>query len=148
MIIATHSREKHANIPFSKSSSNFCLIVSDHANLNHVISFTPVIDRLGKQNYFDSKMMQKGKLTLLQCFPKNSIAADVVRNKCLHMTSSNAPFCMHYVDNVNYYSLIRVTFPLGSMGKHECHFRIYSMYADSKSPSQTVQMGRLPGPSQ
>ena len=45
-------------------------------------------------------MIQKGKSTLLQCFPKNSFAADVARSKCLHATSSNAPFCTQYVDEV------------------------------------------------
>ena len=50
--------------------------------------------------------------TLLQCFPKNSLAGDALRSKYLHVTSSNAPFCMHYVDDVNYCTLIT----LGAMG--------------------------------
>ena len=37
--------------------------------------------------------------------------ADADRSKCLHVTSSNAPFCMHYLDDVNYCSLIMVMFP-------------------------------------
>ena len=39
-------------------------------------------------------------------------------SKCLHIaTSSNAPFCMYYVDDVNC-TLIMVTFPLSLMGKY------------------------------
>ena len=53
-------------------------------------------------------MIHKGKWILLQCFPKNSLAADVDRSKCLHATSPNAPFCAHYVDDVKYCSLITV----------------------------------------
>ena len=55
-------------------------------------------------------MIQKVRSTLLQCFPKNSFAADVARSKHLRSTSSNVLFCTHYVDDVN---LITVTFPLG-----------------------------------
>ena len=55
--------------------------------------------------------------TLLQCFPMNSFAADIMRSKCLHAMSSNTPFCMHYIDNMNYCSLITVKFPLSSMSK-------------------------------
>ena len=40
---------------------------------------------------------------------------DVELSKCLHATSSNALFYMHYVGNVNYRSLITVMFPIGSM---------------------------------
>ena len=57
-------------------------------------------------------MAQKGKSTLLQCFSKNNFAADVARSKCLQTTSSNAPFCTHYADDVNYCSLITVTLSL------------------------------------
>ena len=38
-------------------------------------------------------------------------------SECLHATSSNALFCTHYVGNVNYRSLMTVTFPIGSIGK-------------------------------
>ena len=34
------------------------------------------------------------------------------------------PFCMPYVNNVNYCSLIPLTCPLGWMGKRQCHVRI------------------------
>ena len=37
-----------------------------------------------------------------KCFPKNSLTADVTWNKCLHAMSSNAPFCTHSVDYLNY----------------------------------------------
>ena len=47
-------------------------------------------------------MIQKGNAKLLQRFPKDYFAADVDRSKCLHSTSSNAIFCMHYVGNVIY----------------------------------------------
>ena len=53
-----------------------------------------------EKNYFESNMIQKGKSTLLQCFRK-TFAADVARSKYLHVTSSNASFCTHYVDDVN-----------------------------------------------
>ena len=53
--------------------------------------------------------------TLFQCFPKNSFAADVARSICLHATPSNPHFCMHYVDGVNYCSLIMVMFALSLM---------------------------------
>ena len=66
--------------------------------------------------------------TLLQCFPKNSFAADVMRSKCLHATSSNAPFCTYYVDDLNYCSLIMVTFPLGSMEKCLRHVKMRVRY--------------------
>ena len=59
------------------------------------------------------KLIQKGKLTLLQFFPKNYFAADVARSKCLHATSSNGPFPVHYIDDMNNCSLIMVMFPLG-----------------------------------
>ena len=62
--------------------------------------------------------------TFLQCFQKNSFAGDVVRNKCLHEASSNAGFCMHYIEYVNYCSLIMVVFPIGSMRKHLLHVRM------------------------
>ena len=62
--------------------------------------------------------------TLLQCFPKNSSAADVMRSNCVHATPSNAPFCMHYVDDMNYCSLIAVIFSLDSMGKYLHHVRV------------------------
>ena len=75
----------------------------------HLALFTMI-----HNNHFDSSMIQTGNSTLLQCFAKkkNSFKADVDRSKCLHVTSS-VPFCTHYIDNVNYCSLIRMTFPLG-----------------------------------
>ena len=62
-------------------------------------------------------MTQKGKSTLLQCFPKNSLAADVAKSKCLQATSRNASFCTHYFGFVNYCKLITVTLPFGYMEK-------------------------------
>ena len=52
--------------------------------------------------YFDSNMIQKGNVTLLQRLPNDLFAADVDK-KCLHATSSNALFCTHYVGNVIYH---------------------------------------------
>ena len=46
-----------------------------------------------------------GNATLLRCFPKDYLAADVDRSKCLHATSSNALFCTHYVGNVIYHKV-------------------------------------------
>ena len=59
-------------------------------------------------------MIQSGNATLLQRFSKNYFAVDVEMSKCLHATSSNTLFCMHYIGNVSYLSLIMVTFPIGS----------------------------------
>ena len=57
-----------------------------------------------KKNYFDSNMIQpKGNTTLLQRFPKDYFAVDADRSKCLHSTSSNALFYMHYIGNVIYH---------------------------------------------
>ena len=53
-----------------------------------------------KKQYFHSNMIQKGNVTLLQRLPKDYFAADVDRNKYLHVTSSNELFCTHYVGNV------------------------------------------------
>ena len=61
--------------------------------------------------FFDSNMIHKAKSKSLQCFPKRYFAADVDRSKCLHATSSNAPFCTQYVDDVNYCNSITVMFP-------------------------------------
>ena len=58
--------------------------------------------------YFDTTMIHKGELTPLQCFPKNYFPGDVDRSKCIHATSSNALFCTHYIDDMNYCSLIMV----------------------------------------
>ena len=58
---------------------------------------------MGKKNYFDSNMIQKGNATLLQRLPKDYVAADVDRNNCSHARSSNALFCTHYVDSVFYH---------------------------------------------
>ena len=58
---------------------------------------------------------------MLQGFPKNTSAADVKRSKCLHATSSNAPFL--YIDDVNYFNLITVMFPTGSIRKHYRHVK-------------------------
>ena len=49
-------------------------------------------------------MKQKGNATLLQRLPMDYFAADVDRSKCLHATSSNEPFCKHYVGNVIYHN--------------------------------------------
>ena len=57
----------------------------------------------GRENYFDSNMIQKGNTTLLQHFLKGYFAAGVDRSKCLHAASSNALCCMHYVGNVIYH---------------------------------------------
>ena len=57
-------------------------------------------------------MIQSGNATLLQRFPKDCFVVDVAMSKCLHATSSNALFCTHYVGNMNYRSLITVTFPI------------------------------------
>ena len=67
-----------------------------------------------REKYFDSNMIKKGKSTLLQCFLKNSFSADVTISTCLrHQT---CPFARTF-DDVNYCSLITVTFSLGLMGK-------------------------------
>ena len=70
-----------------------------------------------EKNYFGSYVIQSGNATLLQRFSKDYFAVAVEMTKCLHATSSNALFCTHYVGNVNYRSLITVTFPIGSIGK-------------------------------
>ena len=61
-----------------------------------------------EKNCFDSNMKQLGKSTLLRRFSKNSFAADVTKSKCLHAMSPNVFFCMHYMDNENYCSLITI----------------------------------------
>ena len=64
-------------------------------------------------------MIQKGKFIWFQCFPKNSFAADIVRIECLHVMSSIMPFCLHYVDNMNYCNIfIRLS------GKRKHHVRM------------------------
>ena len=45
-------------------------------------------------------MIQKGNVTLLPRLPKDYFAGDIDRRKCLHATSSNTLFWMHYVGNV------------------------------------------------
>ena len=45
-------------------------------------------------------MIQKGNTTLLHGFPEDYFAVDADRSKCLHVTSSNALFCTHYIGNV------------------------------------------------
>ena len=79
-------------------------LIFTSARLHHAL-----IDN--SQQRKNSNMIHKGNLISLQCFPKNCLAAAVDGRKCLHATSPNGPFCMHYVDNVNYCSLIMVTFP-------------------------------------
>ena len=53
-----------------------------------------------RKNYLDSNRIQKGNVTLLRCFLKDYITADVDRSKCIHATSSEVLFCT-YVGNVN-----------------------------------------------
>ena len=70
-------------------------------------------------------MIQSGNATLLKRFSKDCFAVDVEMSKCLHMRSSNALFCTHYVGNANHRSLITVAFPVGSIGKkRKRHVRI------------------------
>ena len=56
-----------------------------------------------RKNYFDSNMIQKVNGTLLQCFLNIYLAADIDRNQCLRLTSSNSRMCSHYVGNVIYH---------------------------------------------
>ena len=51
-------------------------------------------------------MIQKGNATLFWAFPKDFLAADVDRSIYLHVTSSNALFCMHYVGNMIYHKFL------------------------------------------
>ena len=53
-------------------------------------------------------------------------------SKCLPVTSSNALFCMHYVDNLNYH------FPLTSMGKCWHVRNLITKYSFSSSPPKYV----------
>ena len=48
-------------------------------------------------------MIQEGNATLLQCFPKDYLAADVDRSLRLHATSSNALFCTYLIGDVIYH---------------------------------------------
>ena len=43
-------------------------------------------------------------------FSKELNADEVVRSKRLHAMLSNVPFCKHYIDDMNYCSLIRLRF--------------------------------------
>ena len=63
-----------------------------------------------REIYFDSNIIQEGKSTLLQCFPNNCFAKDVARSMFTYDVIKSA-ICTHYVDDVNYCSLITVTFP-------------------------------------
>ena len=47
-------------------------------------------------------MIQKPNAILLQRLSKDYFAADADRSKCLHITSSNALVCTHYVGNAIY----------------------------------------------
>ena len=58
---------------------------------------------MGKKNYFDSNMIQKGNTTLLHGFPKDYFTTDADRSKCSYATSSNMLFCTHYIGNVIYH---------------------------------------------
>ena len=57
------------------------------------------------------------KVDIVAMSSKEVFCRGVERNKCFHATSSNAPFCTQYFDDVIYYSLITVMFPLDSTGK-------------------------------
>ena len=84
-------------------------------------------------------MIQSGNATLLQHFSKDYFAVDVKMSKYLRATLSNTIFCMLYIGNVNYRSLITVAFPIGSIGKMKHHVRIYNISAPVQSSANAYQ---------
>ena len=83
-----------------------------------------------RQKYSDSSMIQKGKSTLLQCFPKNSFAANVYITLELFMNA--AEWLFHFI---NFYQLT-----VGNLyvGARQQSFRKIDIHISSKGDFVTV----------